>query len=325
MEKRLFILASLLGVLTLLGHSQPSCAQDLADRGKSYKEQNSKLAAEEAKLLRELVGTNLTQASDVTPPVSAPKVTTSEPSLAEQVPIVEQDLRLKEIPEEPQVKKAVTTVNRAPKPKAVASSSSERSGSEAALISNIQRTSMELVGKLREREERISTLQSELDETRSRLIVAETEVERLSKHLDSRNMNSIGAYNSAKMFPNRASMKEAPVATKPIGRNITAPPQAVEVDMPVVTVIADKAALRTGPGPDNSPLMEVSRGTVLTVETRSGNWYRVNTPTGTRAWISGEVVRFGNSGAEPSSSLRMGGYDTSAEDEALKLIKQRPN
>ena len=52
-----------------------------------------------------------------------------------------------------------------------------------------------------------------------------------------------------------------------------------------------KAFLRAGPGEEHSPLMEVQGGTRLTVEARVGEWYRVISPTGTRAFIRGDVVQ----------------------------------
>lgn len=62
------------------------------------------------------------------------------------------------------------------------------------------------------------------------------------------------------------------------------------LDMPVVAVTAKKAYLRAGPAKNHSPVMVVKRGSLLAVERELNGWFRVITPTGGRAWISGEVV-----------------------------------
>lgn len=87
-------------------------------------------------------------------------------------------------------------------------------------------------------------------------------------------------------------------------------------DTPVATVVSEKANLRTGPGADNSPLMSVTRGTRLVVETKQGDWYRVISPTGTRAWVSSDVVAFGpTSQSSPTRTVRIRGFDGSLESD----------
>lgn len=63
-----------------------------------------------------------------------------------------------------------------------------------------------------------------------------------------------------------------------------------KTDLPVVEVAVQKANLRIGPGLDQSPLMVVSSGTRLVVETEQNGWYRVTAPSGSQAWISSSVV-----------------------------------
>ncbi len=65
----------------------------------------------------------------------------------------------------------------------------------------------------------------------------------------------------------------------------------LSADVTIVEVVADKVSLRVGPGPEHSAIMDVQRGTRLTVEAREGKWLRVNSPTGGRAFISSEFVR----------------------------------
>jgi hypothetical protein len=56
-------------------------------------------------------------------------------------------------------------------------------------------------------------------------------------------------------------------------------------DTLIVEVTAAKAVLRAGPGEEHSPVMEIQGGSKLTVETREGDWYRIITPKGQKAYI----------------------------------------
>ncbi len=141
-----------------------------------------------------------------------------------------------------------------------------------------------LESTLREKDRQIAQLKADLTKTKDRLMLAETEVERLSDILSAKHRSTVSKYvgntsQSAQGAAMRASSQSA-----------------AKDDMPVATVTSDKAYLRTGPGKQNSPLMSISRGTRLVVETREGEWYRVITPAGTRAWISSDLVNF-NGGA----------------------------
>ena len=189
-------------------------------------------------------------------------------------------------------------------------------------LNKLQGENESLLKELREKDSRLKEMQKELAEIRNRLILAETEVERLSNQLDARNRSSLSRLVSPSGQTGQPEQK--PQAVRAPVRQQQAPraevPAVEETDMQVATVIADKAHLRTGPGENNSPIMDVTRGTRLTVETRKGNWLRVNTPAGTRAWISGDVVEFGS--GKSTSALRIRGYDGSAEEEAFKLLNR---
>ncbi len=165
---------------------------------------------------------------------------------------------------------------------------------------------------------RIKKLTAELDEARNRLMISETEVERLAHLIDERNRGSTRMASKAVSAP-RASLASN-------GMRVREPSEIqakAESDMPIATVITEKAQLRTGPGKDNSPLMTVSQGTRLAIETRTGDWYRVISPTGTRAWVSSDVIDFGES-TRPDSALRGKGLTSSrdAEDAAFEAISR---
>lgn len=141
-----------------------------------------------------------------------------------------------------------------------------------------------LASKLSKRDSEISSLKSQLKKTRDRLMVAESQVERLSEIVDDQNKEHISRFS-----PSSSRIEKRPTRTTkpaPINHGIA--------DMEIVTVAVSKAFLRAGPGKTNSPLMTVSRGTRLTVERKKGEWFRVIAPSGVRAWISNEVIAFGN-------------------------------
>jgi myosin heavy subunit len=72
-------------------------------------------------------------------------------------------------------------------------------------------------------------------------------------------------------------------------------------DVMVVEVIGNKVALRTGPSPDDSELTSVSKGNRLTVEERTGDWYRVIGPNSIRAYVRADMVRVISGGPSHSS------------------------
>jgi hypothetical protein len=177
------------------------------------------------------------------------------------------------------------------------------------IISSLREQNIRLSTRLQEAQSKNAELIKTLDETRNRLMLAETQVERLSAILENRNAKAI------KTSPELTASKNQHYAQPPINiiaRRQTAVSQepsqtltketssisshkisdriGANIEIPIATVVADKVNLRTGPGRDNSPLMSVSKGTRLAVETRVGDWFRVIAPNGTRAWIESEVV-----------------------------------
>lgn len=59
-----------------------------------------------------------------------------------------------------------------------------------------------------------------------------------------------------------------------------------------VKVIVDKANLRKEPASDSKTIFTANKGTELLVDLKRGNWNRVVTPKGEKAWISSEVLEF---------------------------------
>jgi hypothetical protein len=176
---------------------------------------------------------------------------------------------------------------------------------------------------LKEAQATIARLQKELNETKNRLSLSETEVERLVLLID----------NRQKLQPNPKSQSSFN-SKNPSGYNqglrVRDPSEIqakADSDMQIATVIAEKAQLRTGPGMSNSPLMTVAQGTRLAIEMQNGDWYRVIAPSGARAWVSRDVLDIGGN-KNPSKNLTQqslendnGGFPTDAEMEAFKALQ----
>ncbi|RMG44026.1 MAG: hypothetical protein D6719_02590 [Candidatus Dadabacteria bacterium] len=164
----------------------------------------------------------------------------------------------------------------------------------------------------REAQEKLADLEAKLNEARNRLIFAETEVERLSAIVEQRNNKAL-----ARFAPHRSP--GAAAGGSPVPTDLSS--EEVFSDMPIATVVVNKANLRSGAGINNSPLMTVRKGTRLAVEKRFGDWYRVITPTGSRAWISSSVVSFGaHRKASPNKTIRIKGYNANLESESFRRI-----
>ncbi|MBL7663135.1 SH3 domain-containing protein [bacterium] len=124
---------------------------------------------------------------------------------------------------------------------------------------------------LRPRAEQADKLESDLVNTRNELLLKQTELSALTETAS----------------PNRKS------DTRVNARAQTADvqPQIVAADVALVEIIAEKANLRSGPGEEHSPVMQLQKGARLTVEAIQGEWIRVLTPTGGRAYVRKDVTR----------------------------------
>ncbi len=181
-------------------------------------------------------------------------------------------------------------------------------------LASLRKSNSDLSTKLQKSDSQVSELTKQLEEAKNRLMMAETEVERLASVIETRNRSAaMRLGGTAQTAPQQAA-------------GVTQAVQRAQIkasdDTPVATVVSEKANLRTGPGADNSPLMSVSRGTRLVVETKHGDWYRVISPTGTRAWVSSDVVAFGpTSQSSPSSTVRIRGFNAALENETFGADK----
>jgi hypothetical protein len=154
-----------------------------------------------------------------------------------------------------------------------------------------------------------------VNEIKARLMLAETQVERLSSIIETQNN-----YKVSQMRGQKPTESPSPSTRATRSRLPVAPSVQSSAAMPIATVTHEKTYLRTGPGNNNSPLMAVTKGTRLAVETMQAGWYRVITPTGARAWVAKSDIAFGNNG-EISPITRSNNSSNIVEDRAFELIK----
>lgn len=191
---------------------------------------------------------------------------------------------------------------------------SEEVRKQKALLSDLKSNNSNLKQKLTASEQKAQALKKQLDEAHNRLLLAETEVERLSRLIDTRKGKTYPQFSKASGTSQGGAVEGAPA--------VRAAAAAPADDVLVGTVVVDKANLRTGPGKNHSTVMSVPKNTTLVVETREGEWYRVVTPHGTRAWAAAEILRFGAKGdSAPTRTVKVKGYDAQDEEQALNFIR----
>ncbi len=217
-------------------------------------------------------------------------------------------------------------------------------------ISKLESDNSSLRRRLNSTESQLASLRKELDKVKGQRMLAETEVERLSRVLEERDraglvssriLSSNSSNSSSTNIASRAKLGTRSLShTKEERFTEPAQPERVQTgdnkssalvttrpveDVQVATVVSPKAYLRTGPGTENSPLMAVTEGTRLVVETRRGGWYRVVSPTGTRAWVASSVLSFSPFAGDKSSgsTLRLKGVDSSLDAASRSLADKR--
>ncbi len=174
--------------------------------------------------------------------------------------------------------------------------------------------------RLAENNEEIAALRAELQDLRNKLLIAESEIERLS---ETGNSSKNKFANTESTTDNNELTDTAIFSTAKDRTN----KESLDDSATVVTVVADSGALRTAPNATSSIIMEVDSGARLTVDDRRGDWFRISTSSGMRAWISATEVAFGpTNSASPSATvkIRPSALDQQAEEErAFQLLKTR--
>ncbi len=83
-------------------------------------------------------------------------------------------------------------------------------------------------------------------------------------------------------------------------------------------VTTAKVPLRVGPGRSESMLFMMPRDSIVSIEMRNGEWYRVITSTGVRGWIAAQSLIFDYQ-VPASSSVRVGAFKSAYEPTGIKF------
>ena len=190
--------------------------------------------------------------------------------------------------------------------------------SQGKTVQSLQAENDALRKELEQSQAQMKALLAKTSQMRNSLLVAETEVERLNSIVQG--INHTAAKRDS--YRTRDAYASAPRSNRDILLSPAQEQKATE-DMPIATVMVDKANLRAGPGMEHSPIMSIAKGTRLAIETKSGDWYRVVAPTGERAWISRDTVAYGrDEKSSPSRTLHVKSFDPSIEDDAMELVRK---
>jgi hypothetical protein len=126
-----------------------------------------------------------------------------------------------------------------------------------------------------EKDVKIGQLEQEIIALKNQLLLKETEIMLLTNTKnDQVGSNVVGKAN----VPERHPLPLAQVTS----------------DVQIAEVIAPKVNLRSGPGTSHAPVMQIQKGARLVIETKQGDWYRIITPNGGRAYVQADVIRVKN-------------------------------
>ena len=172
---------------------------------------------------------------------------------------------------------------------------------------------------------KIARLNRELREVQNKLLLKEKEAQLLSSGKTPPPADTAESQLARDKLLERSGRNAGEEAIR--GKS-TPPP--MNSDVMIVQVIGGRVALRSGPSPDDAEVISVAKGTQLTVEERTGDWYRVIAPNSTRAYVRADLVRVINdpqaSGADNPPVRRPGpSAARPPKKRALKTVAEDPN
>jgi len=166
-----------------------------------------------------------------------------------------------------------------------------------------------------------------------RLAIAETQVTLLTKELETTKsklaQSEARALDLSQEIKQGGAPAQAPQKTEFVeSRTPETPPQGADdtdaydtrADSYATTarVTKDNTPLRIGPSSRESTITRISRNNVVSIEHRTGGWYRIVTNNGTRGWISGSALIF-DEGRSPGSTVQVGAFQPKLEVMDLKF------
>jgi G:T/U-mismatch repair DNA glycosylase len=148
-------------------------------------------------------------------------------------------------------------------------------------------------------ETQLNLLTQELESTKRKLTTSEARVRELNDQLENRGESS--AADTATSIEARAAAV-----------TISEPDIRPSIDTEVARITKNKAPLRIGPGSRESIITHLSRDNLVTIEHRTGGWYRIVTSDGARGWIPGDYLIF-DTEMYSDSTVHVGAYDPRIE------------
>lgn len=95
------------------------------------------------------------------------------------------------------------------------------------------------------------------------------------------------------------------VPLEDLGPAITVRPALLTSDE-LATIRNSSTYLKTGPTRLDSTLLRIPQNSEVSIDYRSGAWYRIRTTNGVRGWVPGSSLLF-DAGSSPRSTVRVGG------------------
>lgn len=173
-----------------------------------------------------------------------------------------------------------------------------------------QLTAKDLEHRLAISESQLAILSKELETTKAKLAQSESHALDLTQKLEGGDTTrSSGSVELVSSDVQQGSAQEAD--------DTNAVDTRADSYTTVARVTKDNVPLRIGPGTRESTILRVSRNSVVTIEHRTGDWYRVIMTDGTRGWIIGSALIF-NEGQRPGSTVRVGAFETRLESMGLE-------
>jgi Bacterial SH3 domain len=175
-------------------------------------------------------------------------------------------------------------------------------------------TAKDLEHRLAITESQLTLLTKELETTKAKLAQSESQVLDLTQKLE----EGGASRPSQSVQPESASAQQisAPKVSALSADDTDGVDTRADSYATVARVTKNNVPLRIGPGSRESTILKVSRNSIVTIEHRTGDWYRIIMTDGTRGWINGSALIF-NEGVRAGSTVRVGAFETRLETMGL--------
>lgn len=205
---------------------------------------------------------------------------------------------------------------------AIRSKTNSVKGTETKAVTQVDSAASD---KLLIAESQVKILSRELETTRQSLRSAERRIDELSDLVQSTYSQGDSAKRDEPILPEFFDGEDAELPRADDGARASLAPRPSLRGQPlpaawngattaeIATISADRAPVRVGPNRNESTIFTLDRFHQVRIELRSGEWYRIITNSGSRGWISGQALTFGNVDSDPNSSVRIRGYNSKYE------------